>query len=89
MADTVHPFAQRRLPYPQIRRNTVAWQPAGQRNPRSVLVNAPHCLRCFTLTLELFTMLDHLNGLLDRVFNPRVTGAKPLQVYFGRIKTFG
>ncbi|MEQ1514948.1 MAG: hypothetical protein ABL931_00495, partial [Usitatibacteraceae bacterium] len=33
------------------------------------------------LLLELFCMLDHLVGLLDRVFNSQVTGAKPLQVH--------
>ena len=41
-----HPLAQRRLPY----RDTVTWQPAGQRDA--------HCL-----LLELFAMLDHLIGL--------------------------
>jgi hypothetical protein len=61
-------LAQRRLANPQIRRNTRARQPAGQCNTY-----------CFLL--KLFTMLDHLVGLLNRVFNAQVTGTKPLQVH--------
>lgn len=49
--------------------------------PRSVLDNAPHCLRCFTLLLELFGMLHHLVGLLLRVLNAQMTGTKPVQVH--------
>ena len=49
-----NPLAQRRLANPQIHRNPLTRQTAGQCNPRSVLGNAPHCRRCFTLLLELF-----------------------------------
>ncbi|WP_221227473.1 hypothetical protein, partial [Stakelama sediminis] len=31
---------------------------------------------------ELYTMLDHLVGLLERTLNSQVTGAKPVQVQF-------
>ncbi|WP_295635627.1 hypothetical protein, partial [Novosphingobium sp.] len=48
-------------------------QPAAQRNPHR-------------LTLEIFCMLLHLIGLLDRVLNSQVTGAKPLQVQFDAYK---
>ncbi|WP_295637935.1 hypothetical protein, partial [Novosphingobium sp.] len=47
-------------------------QPAAQRNPHR-------------LTLEIFCMLLHLIGLLDRVLNSQVTGAKPLQVQTVRV----
>jgi hypothetical protein len=33
------------------------------------------------LVLELFGMLDHLVGLLERVLNSQVTGTKPVQVH--------
>jgi hypothetical protein len=72
MADSPLPtcpqrLAQRRFANAQIRCNPRTRQPTRQRNPHRFL-------------LELFTMLDHLVGLLDRVFNPQVTGTKPLQV---------
>jgi hypothetical protein len=53
--------------YPQVRRNPRTWQPAAQPYPHSFL-------------LELFITLDHVVGLLVRVLNAQVTGAKPLQV---------
>jgi hypothetical protein len=73
MADSPLPtcpqrLAQRRFANAQIRCNPRTRQPTRQRNPHRFL-------------LELFTMLDHLVGLLDRVFNPQVTGTKPLQVH--------
>jgi hypothetical protein len=49
-------------------RNTLARQPAGQRNSHG-------------FWFELFTMLDHLIHLLSLALNVRVTGTEPLQVH--------
>jgi hypothetical protein len=62
-------LAKRRFANAQIRRNARTRQPTRQRNPHRFL-------------LELFTVLDHLVGLLVRAFNSQVTGAKPLQVQY-------
>jgi hypothetical protein len=68
------------FPTPKSAATRARGKPLLSEDPRSVLGNAPHRLRCLTLLLILFTMLDHLVGLLVRVFHSQGKRAKPVQV---------
>jgi len=66
-ADIATHTCQRRLPNPQIRRNPFAWSTCWSAQSER-------------LPVELFTMLDHLFGLLLRSPYAQVIGANPLRV---------